>query len=202
MTRSVRCRSTFPRAALRRLGWVCAAACAAAPAWADNPKVKPGLWEHSMDMRSQSGRVESAMAQMQAQLDKMTPAQRQQMEAMMGSMGVGLGQQRSSFRVCLSPEEAAKLEDVESPEENCRQEVLERSAKRMKVRFHCTGEHPTEGEGDYRFDGDSGYSGTSVMKTVIDGKPDQMTMNHTAKWVSADCGSIKPGARAPVKPAK
>ena len=51
---------------------------AAGGAHAQPQKLRPGLWEHTVAMKSQSGQMEAAMAQMQKSLASMTPEQRKQ----------------------------------------------------------------------------------------------------------------------------
>ena len=54
-----------------------------ATAHAQTQKLRPGLWENSVTMKSQSGQLEAAMAQMQKSMASLTPAQRKQMEQAM-----------------------------------------------------------------------------------------------------------------------
>ena len=79
-----------------------------APAQAQVQKMRPGLWEHSVAMKSQSGEMEAAMAQMQKSMASMTPAQRKQMEQMLAQQGVAMGPGGSTttVKVCISPEQA------------------------------------------------------------------------------------------------
>ena len=51
---------------------------------------------------------------------------------------------------------------------------------------------PTTGEGTYTFSGDKAFATKMVMQTVRNGKPETMTMEGQGKWLSADCGAIKP----------
>ena len=67
----------------------------------------PGLWE----MRNKMGgnpEMDKAMAEMKKQLASMPPAQRKQMEAMMGQRGLSVGAEGMSMKVCITPEMAAK----------------------------------------------------------------------------------------------
>ena len=43
-------------------------------------KITPGLWEHTVTMKTASGQMEGAMAAMREQMAKMTPEQRKQVE--------------------------------------------------------------------------------------------------------------------------
>ena len=47
-----------------------------ATAHAQTQKLRPGLWENSVTMKSLSGQLEAAMAQMQKSMASLTPAQR------------------------------------------------------------------------------------------------------------------------------
>lgn len=173
------------------------------PAWAAGPVLKPGLWEHEVQVRSRSGQAEAAMAQMRKQLEGMPPAQRQQFEAMLAQQGMQLGGSSGkanvqSFRVCLTREQAEQGE-IAPPEEGCTQEVLERSAKRMKLRFNCvaTGDRPaSKGEGEITVVSDSAYTGKSVLETAVNGKPEQLQLDQSARWVAGDCGQVKPRGNA------
>ena len=96
---------------------------ALAPAQAQVQKMRPGLWEHSVAMKSQSGEMEAAMAQMQKSMASMTPAQRKQMEQMLAQQGVAMGPGGSTttVKVCISPEQA-DLDRI-PPQEGCTQTV-------------------------------------------------------------------------------
>lgn len=77
---------------------------ALAPAHAQVQKLRPGLWEHSVVMKSQSGQMEAAMT----------------------------------------------------------------------------------------FNGPTAYTGQFKVTTTTNGKPDQLDMAQTGKWLAADCGALKP----------
>ncbi len=158
--------------------------------------IKPGLWEHSFTMKSQSGQMEKGMADMHKQLAEMPPAQRQQIEKMMAQQGVGMGAQTNTTKVCISPEDAARL-DLPQPGGHCKQEITQRSGSTMKFKFSCAGQHPTSGEGEITFTSPTAYSSKSVVNSTVQGKPERMTMDQTGKWLSADCGTIKPVKRGP-----
>src|SRR4051794_26771635 len=53
--------------------------------------MKPGLWEITTNMKSASGEMEKARAQMQQQMASMPPEQRKQMEDMMAKQGMKMG---------------------------------------------------------------------------------------------------------------
>lgn len=179
--------TTFALAAL--------AACCALPAAAQ--KLAPGLWEHSVTMKTASGRMEAGMARMQQQLAAMPPEQRKQMEAMMAAQGMGMGAMGGGVgkpmvvKLCLTPEQAARDEMPQS-DGQCKQLSQERSGKTLRFKFACTGERPTTGEGEYTLDSNKAHHGRTVISTTADGKPERMEMEHRARWLSADCGAVRP----------
>ena len=170
-------------------------ACAAgalAPASAQE-KMRPGLWEHSGTMKSQSGQMEAAMAQMQKSLASMPPAQRKQMEQMLAQQGVGIGPTGQTIKICITPEQANQ--DTIPPQDGCTQNIKRTGANTLAMTFSCKGgqdEPPSSGEGTMTFNGPTAYSGNFKVKTMSNGKPEQIDMAQTGKWLAADCGAIKP----------
>ena len=175
-------------------------AAAFAPASAQE-KMRPGLWEHSVKMKTQSGQMEAALAQAQQAMANMPPAQRKQMEQMMAAQGLGISsgpQGQTTLKVCITPEQAAV--DQIPQQEGCTQKMQRLDASTMKVTFSCKGEPgeaPTSGEGTVKFDGPTAYTGNFKIKTSQGGKPEQIDMAQTGRWLSNDCGAIKP-AQMPV----
>ena len=170
---------------------------ALAPASAQE-KMRPGLWEHSVKMKTQSGQMEAAMAQAQQAMANMPPAQRKQMEQMMAAQGLNISsgpQGQTTVKVCITPEQAAI--DHIPQQEGCTQKVQRVDASTMKVTFSCKGgqgEDPTSGEGTVKFEGPTAYSGNFKIKTSANGKPEQIDMAQQGRWLSNDCGTIKPAA--------
>ena len=151
----------------------------------------PGLWE----MQNKVGgnpEMDKAMAEMQKQLASMPPAQRKQMEAMMGKSGASIGNGGAiSVKVCITPEMAARSEMPSHTEGDCTATVTSRSGNTLKSKFVCKNP-PTTGEGTYTYSGDKAFTSKMVMQSTRNGKPETMTMEGQGKWLSADCGSVKP----------
>ena len=164
---------------------------ALAPASAQE-KIRPGLWENSVTLKSQSGQLEAALAQAQQALANMPPAQRKQMEQMMAAQGMHIrsGPQGTTVQVCITPEQAA-LEQIPQ-QKGCTQKVQRVDANTLQVAFQCKGQPPTSGEGTVHFQGPTAYNGNFKIKTVQNGKPEQIDMAQSGKWLSDDCGAIKP----------
>ena len=150
----------------------------------------PGLWE----MRNKMGgnpEMDKAMAEMKKQLASMPPAQRKQMEAMMGQRGLSVGAEGMSMKVCITPEMAARSEMPRQSKGECTTTVLSRTSNSVKSRFECKNP-PSSGEGTYTFNGDKSYTMHMVIQSVHDGQPVTTTMDGQGKWLSNDCGNIKP----------
>ncbi len=156
--------------------------------------IKPGLWEmqHKMGGNPQMDR---AMAQMQQQMAAMSPAQRKQMEAMLGQQGVTMPAPGAgggmALKVCITPEMAARSELPSQSEGQCTSTVTSRSGNTLKMRFVCQNP-PSTGEGTYTFSGDTAYTMKMVMTTTRQGKPESMTLDGQGKWLAAGCGAVKP----------
>ena len=162
-------------------------------ACAQAPKMRPGLWEHGVQMKSQSGQMEGAMAQMQKSMASMAPAQRKQMEDMLAQQGMSMGANGTTVKVCVTPQQADL--DTIAAQEGCTQKVQRTGPGSMAMSFSCKGEDgqpPTSGEGTVTFSGPTAYTGQFKVKTQSQGKPEQIDMAQTGKWLSADCGAIKP----------
>ena len=156
-------------------------------------KMRPGLWEHSVNMKSQSGQMEAAMAEMQKSLASMPPEQRKQMEQMMAQQGVGMGPKGQTVKVCITKEQA-DLDNIPQ-QEGCTQKVQRVDASTMKVAFSCKGgqgQPPSSGECTITMQGPTAYTGQFKFKTQNQGKPEQIDMAQSGKWLSDNCGAIKP----------
>ncbi|MFZ2295254.1 MAG: DUF3617 family protein, partial [Polaromonas sp.] len=78
----------------------------------------------------------------------------------------------------------------------CTQQAVQRTAGTVKLKFSCEGNPPTSGESELTLQGDTGYTGKTRINTVSNGKPEQLSMDQSGKWLGADCGTVKPLPRA------
>lgn len=178
---------------------VCAIGCALAlPVAAQNVNMKPGLWELSNKVSSSDGQMQSAMAEMQKQLANMPPEQRQAMQQMMErkgvQMNVGAGGALST-RMCMT-KEMIQRKEFPVQEGDCKQKVTPMGANKMKVAFSCT-KPPTTGEGEMTFDSDTSYRAKMHIKGTDGGEQRNVDMDVTGKWLSADCGKLRPISSIP-----
>lgn len=167
---------------------------AAAGVHAQQTPLKPGLWELAGKVKSQSGTVEKAMAEAQAQLAKLPPEQRRQIEQMMAERGVGIGQGGTTVRLCLS---AADLADGNVPVQSgdCTQTVTSRSGNTTKVSFSCRADPPVQGTGEVQIDSPTAMRSTAVVDTVVNGQPERLDTSQVGRWLADDCGNIRPPQR-------
>ena len=155
-------------------------------------QMRPGLWEHSS--RIMDPQMQAQMAQAQSALAGMPPEQRKMMEQMMAKQGGGgmpsIGAGGTTIqKVCITKEQAAR-DEVGQQDPNCTQQHT-RSGNKLKFRVSCTGPRPMKGEGEYTFQSDKAYSGRMrVEGGGPQGRP--MEMEQSGRWLSADCGNIKP----------
>jgi hypothetical protein len=162
-------------------------------------QMQPGLWETTMQMKSQSGEMEKAMAQAQAAMAKMTPEQRKQMEAMMGKNGMAMGGTPNTVRICISPEQAAMRQ---IPARDGCTHTMQHSGNTTRMQFSCAGNPPSTGEGQFTLQSPKAYDGEFTFTTQRNGKPEVMQMKQAGKWLSADCGAIKTIAMPPANKTK
>jgi len=72
----------------------------------------PGLWEHSVKFKSQSGEMEKSKAEMQAEMASLPPDQRKMVEQMMAKKGMSFDAEGTTLRVCVTKEQAERMEPL------------------------------------------------------------------------------------------
>ena len=172
---------------------LCIATLTASALGAHAQSTRPGLWEINSKMGG-NPEMDAAMAQMQKQMASMPPEQRKMMEDMMAKQGVNISAGAGggmSMKVCITPEMAARQEMPTQTEGDCTTTITSRSASAMKMNFVCKNP-PFSVEGTYTLSGDTAYTMKMVMKSVQEGKPQNVTIDGQGKCLSKDCGSIKP----------
>ncbi len=182
--------------------------------------MKPGLWEHKfkMDARDQSAaqkaqaeQMAGAMEEMKKQMANLPADQRKMMEDMMAqqgikvsdkgvempSQGVQITKDGTTVKACLTQEDIDRGE-LPKGDDNCEEQITQAAPNVLKVVYICSGEHPSRGEGTIIFQNNKSYTGDVAYTTAIDGKQETFRAVQSGKWLSSNCGDIKP--RAHVKP--
>jgi hypothetical protein len=157
-------------------------------------KIRPGLWENTVSMKSSGGQMEAAMAQMQAQLAAMPPEQRAQVEAMMARQGVGIGGagKPNAVRSCISPEMAAR-DEFNPGDSRCKATGHSRSGNTVRFKFACQRDNTTaEGQGEFTLVSETETRGKMFVNTTRQGQTMRMEMESQSRWLGKDCGELKP----------
>ncbi len=165
-------------------------------AFAQNSGLKAGLWEFTpisqiMDGRDMSAQMAAAQAKMQQALAKMSPAQREQMQAMMGRQG---SLSEGVMQICISPAMAAKDKPMVDAKGDCEPTKVSRSGNKTSFEINCT----TKGGGTSVGKGESTVSGDMVTTrmdlAMTDDRGNHHTMKSEAKmkYLGSDCKGITP----------
>jgi len=155
--------------------------------------LKPGLWEINNKMQSGSGQLEKGMAEMQQQMATMPPEQRKMMQDMMAKQGVSMSPGAGgamAIKICMT-KEMVERNELPAQHGDCKTTTSPRTGNSMKMSFVCT-QPPSSGEGQFTFVSPEAYTMKMAMKSTVQGKPETMTMDGSGKWLSADCGAVKP----------
>lgn len=144
--------------------------------------MKPGLW--NMTMKSD--------AMKDLKMPKLTPEQMEQMK----KMGIKLPDMQDgamTVKVCMTKAMIERNEPPTGPQESgCQSKNMQRSGSSYSADIICDGP-VLKGEGKAK-----GTFTSSEVNSIYDfkgtsqGKPVVMHHETTGKWVSADCGDVKP----------
>jgi len=156
-------------------------------ATADNPKIKPGQWQHNFTLKSQSGQIEAAIEQAKQMMAAMPPDQRKMVEDMMKSRGIDLDLGSYTAKVCLTQAQIDQ-NGLPKPNDNCEQTVTEKITNGYKVKYACAGDPPVSGEGEYTIIDDENFTIDITVNTEMNGKPETMDIKQSGKWLSPECG--------------
>jgi hypothetical protein len=149
-------------------------------------QMKPGLWE--MTMKS------DAMKNM----PKIPPEQMEQMR----KMGIAMPQMQDGGivqKVCITKEMAERdgTPEMHTSDAGCEPKNFSSAGNSYSGNIICNG--PTlKGEGKVKgtFSGNQSFSSTYEFKGTAEGQPVNQRSENSGKWLSADCGSVKPVGEA------
>lgn len=157
---------------------------------------KPGLWEVTSKMSSPTNpQLAKQMEEAQKAMAAMPAAQRKQMEDMMAKQGVNMSAGAGGttvIKVCISPEMASRP-PVEQ-RQGCKYSFSQ-SGKTHNFSYTCANP-PSDGEGQVVFSDSDNYTGKMRFNSTQAGKKETMEAITTGKFLSANCGAIKPLASA------
>ena len=149
--------------------------------------VKPGLWEHSIDLKSESGRLEVALEIARTQMQFLPPAQRQIVEDTLAQQGITADFVNQTFQNCISEEEAASGKFKFAEEGGCEQTSVRNDGATSHISFVCD-----QGQGELQLTDGAAYTGTSSMTLNFAGVLENATATHSGRWVGASCPAVNP----------
>ena len=163
--------------------------------FASAQNMKPGLWEVASKMSGEKGsQFAEALLKMQEQMISMPLEQRKQIEAMLLEKGMATSFEVggvTSTKICISKEMIEAGQTPASADGKCVHNNAARAGNVQKFSFSCT-KPPSSGEGVITFDGDENYSKSMSVTVDRDGRSEKVTISGNSKFLSSDCGDIKP----------
>lgn len=176
--------------------------------------MKHGLWENTFKLTGdaakqmqmlQGDQVKQGMEAMKAQMESLPPEQRKMIEDMMQQQGIKVSDKEVSFggqsmqlsaegtriKHCVTQQEIEKGEYADLAE-NCTSTIKQHTKTRITSSFVCAGEAPTSGVSEITFLSPSHYTGTTTLTTSVAGEPHTLNGTLVGKWLSSNCGEIKP----------
>lgn len=151
---------------------------------------KLGLWESTVSMGNAGMASAPAAPQIPAAaLAKMPPEQREKIEAMMKSRAGGGG---FTTKVCMT-RESLQAGAYAQHDKSCTTKVISSTSSKQVMHVECIREEvKSSGDMTVELVDAQHIKGTMVMKSTAGGQTHDMKMSFENKWVSADCGSVKP----------
>ena len=181
-----------------KVRYALAALAVACPAVASAQSMKPGLWEITHKTQGAAGsQMADAQAKMQKDMANMSPEQKKMVQEAMAKHGVQMGGGAGgamSIKTCMTREMIEKNQ-VPQQKGDCKQTSQSKSGNTMKFTVQCTNP-PSTAEGQVTYQGSEAYTMKMVVNSKVDGRPQTMNMESSGKWLSADCGAIKPPGSA------
>ena len=174
-------------------------ALSAAAAFAE-PHMRAGLWEENVSVKTDNAQANAAMEQMKEKLASMPPEQRAAIEKMMASHGMGTTPGApNTLRVCITQEQ---VDRGFKPEDSgrCSRSSVSTSGNVTNFDFACKSEHSSvTGHGKFTAMGDTAFAVTTTADNVSPHATMHIQSDITGKFVSSDCGDVKPMQTPPAR---
>jgi hypothetical protein len=152
------------------------------------PKMKAGLWQIHIEQERNGQELPNASQRMKDHMKDMTPERRKQFEEMMKQRGVDPNA-TDTIKICYSQ----KMVDhgVWTDQGGCKTDFTDRSATSWKWHSVCSA-LGYEGDGEANFSDADTFTVKSAGVVTAGGKTVKSNSTRTGKWLSADCGGVKP----------
>ena len=144
--------------------------------------VTPGLWAIQVEV-NQNGKTVNVSDQVSKAMAKLSPEQKAKMQALMGNMASPQGTHTCFTKEMLSPEKLLKQQS----KKKCDVKLNSNSATLMTGTFQC--EDGTKGDMRWLAKTPESMSGSVTSTSPKHGKS---VINYSGKFLSKDCGKVKP----------
>jgi hypothetical protein len=162
----------------------CVAALASLAAHAQVVPLAPGLWEVHFE-RTVDGQKAPDLGE---RLKNMPPERRQQMEAALKARGMDVS--ADGAKVCHTAA-TLNVKNFVDRMKDCKTTFSQSSGPIWKAHTSCPSMH-MESDTEVKFDGKKSYSSRTSSVSERDGKTRKSQIVTNGKWLSADCGDVKP----------
>jgi hypothetical protein len=156
------------------------------------PSSRPGLWEVQTTVKMLDPETAKAMAQAQEAMKNLPPEQKKMMQEMLAKQGVQMGEganTATTVKLCISEEMARRGDLPQTQVGNCKSTQSPRVNNRQTFEFTCSNPDAS-GSGEYLWQSDRAFRFT--VTTRGKDRATDMDASGSGKWLSDDCGGIKP----------
>lgn len=152
------------------------------------PRIKPGLWQIHVEREENGQKMPDASERMKDHMKNMTPERRKQFEEMMKQRGVDPGA-GGVVKLCYSQKMVEH--GAWADQGGCKTDFSNRSATSWKWHSVCP-DLGYQGDGEASFPDPDNFVVKSSGVSTNGGKTLSLNSTRTGKWLSADCGDVKP----------
>jgi hypothetical protein len=154
-------------------------------AGAQTLSVRPGLWEHQIQLHSESGRVELALELARTQMALLPPGQRRAIEGVIAAQGLQVDWVNQRFQNCVTEAEAASNDFRFAQAGGCTIGNIQTQGNISHVEFTCA-----QGQGSLDLIDGQEYIGQSTMTLNLGGFVEQASAIHSGRWLGPSCGAV------------
>lgn len=148
--------------------------------------IKPGLWE----VQQKAAVDGQELPDMNKMLEKVPPEMRALLEAKMSKKAAAMASGKP-VQVCITAEQIARQEFTNTSRNRCKMGNVKRDGNVSHMTMQCS---KPKGEGETTVTRHNSESWSSVTHMNIEeyGSVHAVNSQATAKWLSSDCGDVKP----------
>jgi hypothetical protein len=93
---------------------------------------------------------------------------------------------------CMTKEDISKFKY--NQQKSCKVTVVSSTSSKEEFKFECTGEQASTGSMKMEAVDSTHVNGLVVINMTANGRPMNMKVTTSAKWLGADCGNVKPAS--------